>query len=118
MALGEPGQKRYPFAKGEPTTVSQASTMEAKADHSLEIIDVDGALAQDSTFQLSETPNSELPDGSEIQLLATADGTGRTLSFGNHIDATSVSLGANETHLITLVKRGSVYKKKSAAQVS
>lgn len=116
--MADPSKKRYPFSKGEPTTVSQAATMEAKADHSLEIIDVDGNLAQDSTFQLSEAPNSELPDGSEIQLLATADGSARTLSFGDHIDGTDVSLGANETHLITLVKRGSVYKKKSAAQVS
>lgn len=119
MADNFPNAPIYPFG---PTSVRKPSVSSGDlsvdpVDNSLIVVENQTNLTGSTTVKLANIEPG-LPEGSKVRVKVTADGTGRTVSFGSNITGTSVSVSANKTHVIEIEKLASGWFKVSDEQVN
>lgn len=106
---------RVPFAKPVTVTKDYASTLSIDDGESFLIVGTN--LTGTLTIDINNM-NDEVPDGTEIMVKGTDDGSGRTVSFGSNFTGKNKTLSANATFVARAVKQNGGYYLTSFEEVA
>ena len=101
----------HPFGNVAKIAVTADTTMAATISEQVTQLTI-SEMAGAGTLNL--TVGAEVNDGAELHIIASADGTGRALTFGTGITGNNVTVTANKTWLFVAKKFGANFIVSSA----
>jgi hypothetical protein len=106
---------QWPVGPASKVDVAFAAVMPAAIDNSKTLVTIVGNLTSAATINL--TVDEKVPVGSTLTVKTTADGTGRTLTFGTGFTAAAYAVGVSKSVKISFEYDGTTFVQSAAPAV-
>lgn len=106
---------KYPFGKADVRSITSAATMAVSVENQETQITISQMTAAGT---LNLDIDAEVEAGAELTIKVSADGTGRTLTFGTGMLGVAVAITASKTQIIHCKYMGGVFVVLSSIQAN